>query len=289
MKGSVINGIHSGYVVWDPEPTLPELKHAGEEWAFPEWATSIHSHPFHELHLQLTGSTEWETADGALTVERNMLVGIAPHIRHKMRPLGPRAHHFIYCSLDIATVLRRFNLPGDHPFFTRPSFLIQNAEELVAPFTTLSREIRQRRTSRRELIELCIGSIALMLHRVATTEGEEEPPDEPFDPLLIARMKRFIGEHLNERVSIEQLAQHLNVSRSTLFEVTRRELGKSPAAYQMECRMEVARKMLQTAGLPLTQIAHELGFNSSQHFSTAFRKLFGQTPSQYRASFHTQP
>ena len=52
--------------------------------------------------------------------------------------------------------------------------------------------------------------------------------------------------------------------------------------------MELAKTMLKTPSLPLTQIAYDLGFSSSQHFSSAFRKQVGITPSRYRASYHSQ-
>ncbi len=286
MKGCLLNGIHTGYVIWDPEPGVPELKHAGEEWAFPEYSTSIHAHPCHELHLQLSGSTEWETEHGALAVERNMLVGMAPGVRHRMRPVSPRAHHFIYCSLDLGGVLSQCGLDADLPVFRQPCFLIRHAEEFAAPFTTLSQEIRQNRPGRTELIRLSARTIGLMLHRFATSgeSPEARTTTTPFVSRHLLILKRYIEQHLRERISISALTSELRISRTALFDLCRRELGKSPAAYQMERRMEVACTMLKTPSLPLTQIAHELGFSSSQHFSTAFRKHFGIAPSRYRTS-----
>lgn len=287
MKGCLLNGIHTGYVIYDPEPCVPELKHAGEEWAFPEYSTTIHQHAYHELHLQLSGSTEWETGHGALAVERNMLVAMAPGIRHQMRPLSPRAHHFIYCALDLREVLAQCGLSADASVFHQPCFLIRQAEEFAAPFTLLSQEIRQNRPGRAEIIRLTVRAIGFMLHRFATSgEAPGSSASTPFESRHLLHFRRYIEQHLRERITISAITSQLGISRTALFDLCRKELGKSPAAYQMERRMEIARTMLKTPSLPLTQIALELGFSSSQHFSTAFRKHFGVAPSGYRTSPH---
>ena len=58
MKGIKLRGNHAGFVGWDPEETVPELKYVGEEWALPDYTVPEHDHPNHEFHLQLTGQTE---------------------------------------------------------------------------------------------------------------------------------------------------------------------------------------------------------------------------------------
>ncbi|MFD0149512.1 helix-turn-helix transcriptional regulator [Streptomyces sp. NPDC055721] len=72
----------------------------------------------------------------------------------------------------------------------------------------------------------------------------------------------------------------------------RTEIGETPARYRTRLRMERARLLLaetdlpicRSAVLPITVIAMDLGYSSSQHFATAFRRETDTTPSRYRSA-----
>jgi AraC-like DNA-binding protein len=57
--------------------------------------------------------------------------------------------------------------------------------------------------------------------------------------------------------------------------------GCSPKQYQLQSRVDHARRLLEQTSLPVTSIAMELGYCSSQHFATQFRQVTGQSPSAY--------
>jgi len=59
--------------------------------------------------------------------------------------------------------------------------------------------------------------------------------------------------------------------------------GISPKRFQMIRRVEEAQRLLEMTGLPITTIALELGFGSSQHFASRFRQITGKPPTAVRA------
>ena len=59
-------------------------------------------------------------------------------------------------------------------------------------------------------------------------------------------------------------------------------IGISVAQYWLRERIRLARERLHGSSMSITDIAMEMGFSSSQHFATAFRKMTGMTPSEYR-------
>jgi AraC-like DNA-binding protein len=67
----------------------------------------------------------------------------------------------------------------------------------------------------------------------------------------------------------------------------RRATGRSPRWYLLECRLGQAHEELLHGERPITDIALELEFSSSQHFSSAFRKLYGRSPSEVRQRART--
>jgi len=59
----------------------------------------------------------------------------------------------------------------------------------------------------------------------------------------------------------------------------------SPARYQRWLRMQRARQLLETSLLTIKQIAGRIGIRDESHFWRDFKKIYGLTPSEYRASY----
>ncbi|NOU63941.1 helix-turn-helix domain-containing protein [Paenibacillus sp. LMG 31461] len=85
----------------------------------------------------------------------------------------------------------------------------------------------------------------------------------------------------NHRYSVAELARASQMSESHFYKVFHDIFGQSPAAYMERVRMERACSLLQT-NISITEIAFELGFKTSQHFTTVFRKHIGSSPSEWR-------
>ncbi|CAL80256.1 putative transcriptional regulator, AraC family [Bradyrhizobium sp. ORS 278] len=92
----------------------------------------------------------------------------------------------------------------------------------------------------------------------------------------------YFDSRLGESLSVADLAAFLDLSVPHLTELFRRGLGSSPYRWMMQRRIERARALLAERDHSITDIALALGFASSQHFATAFRKACGLTPSEYR-------
>ena len=60
------------------------------------------------------------------------------------------------------------------------------------------------------------------------------------------------------------------------------EVGQSPAEWVRAQRIQRAKRLLLTSDRPVTDLAFDLGFPSSQYFATVFRGLVGMTPRDYR-------
>jgi AraC-like DNA-binding protein len=91
----------------------------------------------------------------------------------------------------------------------------------------------------------------------------------------------------NEKLTLETLAEGLEISAHQLSEFLNAKLGASFSAYINGLRIDRARRLLETAPeLPIMSIAYDSGFGAKSTFNTAFRAATGRTPSQYRRKFH---
>lgn len=106
----------------------------------------------------------------------------------------------------------------------------------------------------------------------------------PSHLILVERIKSYISDHLRDpELSIDQIAAALNCTKRYLHKAFEHE-GVSIGDYIWGLRLDrcVADLLSSNSGQSITQIAFSWGFNSSAHFSTAFRKRFGMSPRQCR-------
>jgi AraC-like DNA-binding protein len=92
-----------------------------------------------------------------------------------------------------------------------------------------------------------------------------------------------------QRWSVAELASRVAVSRSSLDERFRSQLGRSPIRYLTEWRMHVAAELLATTDTSVATIARRVGYDSEEAFSRAFKRARGLSPSHWRAAHSTAP
>ncbi len=101
------------------------------------------------------------------------------------------------------------------------------------------------------------------------------------DSAALARIRRIIDENVTEPLTIAGLAKQSFMSESKLREVFRQQYGVTVYQYVLERRMEKARELLTEQNCRVKDVASLVGYSNISHFSEAFRKKFGCTPSEY--------
>jgi AraC-like DNA-binding protein len=108
---------------------------------------------------------------------------------------------------------------------------------------------------------------------------------EQFDgpvPAYLQGALRFMQAHVNERISIEDIARAVSVTPRALQVAFRRHLGVTPSSYLRNARLDLAHHALsadETHRLKLSSVAQDHGFANASKFSRRFRERFGQNPS----------
>ncbi len=107
------------------------------------------------------------------------------------------------------------------------------------------------------------------------------------DRLEVSRAITFIHTHIDEKITVNQIAQEVNMSASHFSRIFKREIGLSPLAYLLNTRLDRVKKLLVSSNKTITQIALESGFNSSAYLATAFMKKYNMSPSSYKRKLNS--
>jgi AraC family transcriptional regulator, regulatory protein of adaptative response / DNA-3-methyladenine glycosylase II len=101
---------------------------------------------------------------------------------------------------------------------------------------------------------------------------------------LVGRAMRLISDGVVDREGVTGLASRLGYSERHLHRQLVAELGAGPVAVARAQRAQTARVLLETTGLPITEVAFAAGFASVRQFNDTIRAVFAVTPTQLRRS-----
>ena len=88
--------------------------------------------------------------------------------------------------------------------------------------------------------------------------------------------------NISEPLSLVEIAKYAGLSRRQIERLFRRNLGRSPARYYLEIRLDRARHLLIQSDAAIVEVAVACGFVSASHFSKCYRELYGRSPQQER-------
>jgi methylated-DNA-[protein]-cysteine S-methyltransferase/AraC family transcriptional regulator of adaptative response / DNA-3-methyladenine glycosylase II len=104
---------------------------------------------------------------------------------------------------------------------------------------------------------------------------------------VVGRAMRLIGDGVVDREGVPGLAGRLGYSARQVQRQLTAELGAGPVALARAQRAHTARLLLQTTGLPITEIAFASGFASVRQFNDTIRRIYARTPSELRTESGT--
>ena len=131
-----------------------------------------------------------------------------------------------------------------------------------------------------EMRALGILRDAFGLFDPASAGGPETPRRRPNQDVARARAAwAYIDAHLDQPLTLGDIAKANGMSVSTLQRVFKTTYGTTVIDHLRTCRLDLARKALIENGLAIQQAAHLAGYSSAANFTTAFRRQFGYSPS----------
>jgi AraC-like DNA-binding protein len=126
------------------------------------------------------------------------------------------------------------------------------------------------------LLRIFAQHLSMLSNQVMIRQENAEPP-------MITKAKAYIEEHQTEELSLSQVARAAATSTFYFCKMFRRITGINFTDYLARVRIEKSKNLLLNPNLRVSEIAYEVGFQSLTHFNRVFKKLLGQSPTDYRA------
>ncbi len=127
-----------------------------------------------------------------------------------------------------------------------------------------------------KLLSIFAQHLSMISNQVLVQHKNTEPP-------VITRAKEYILEHQAEDLSLGQVAKAVNTSTFYFCKMFKKVTGINFTDYLSRVRIEKSKNLLLNPNLRISEIAFEVGFQSLTHFNRVFKKILGQSPTQYRA------
>ncbi len=100
----------------------------------------------------------------------------------------------------------------------------------------------------------------------------------------VTKCIRYMYSHLSESITLEQLAEHAKLSKSSLSAAFQTCTGHAPMDFFIRLKMQEACKLLRSDRRYIYEVAQRLGYQDQYYFSRIFKKVIGMSPKEYLRS-----
>lgn len=240
-----------------------------------------HSHPTFSIGAIDEGNSVFQSSFGtAQKISAGTLVIVPAHIEHSCNPLPDQAWSYQMLHLDISWLNQWYaefqkegfdlNLPQHRPLIIKDENLYQAFSDMNETLFDSQKLILEKEQS----LIYCLTQL-LLPHFILEEIQKTQYLYESFLDLvhIIKSSERFI--------SLEELAQQVGLSRYAIIRLFKANVGLTPHAFQINLKINQARAQLKQ-GIPLAELAVNLGFSDQSHFHKAFKAHTGITPRQFQ-------
>ena len=106
------------------------------------------------------------------------------------------------------------------------------------------------------------------------------------DEELMERIMKVVNENMGDSdFNVEKMCDEVGVSRTQLHRKLKEMTGVPTSEFLRNIRLNEAARLIRERKINITQVSYMVGFANNSHFSTAFKKYFGMSPSEYAAKY----
>lgn len=164
-----------------------------------------------------------------------------------------------------------------------PLIILNNSLSWSTEAINILKELAELENNKNKMYcyEVLVMLSSLWLLILKNTEIPQDLPDNIIN-IRIRKFLQYIEAHYSENITLDELAQSANVSKSECLRCFKSSLQTTPYKYLMDFRLAKAARLLKETDLPISEISAEVGFSQQSYFGKCFKVKVGCSPSEYR-------
>ena len=139
-----------------------------------------------------------------------------------------------------------------------------------------------------ERFQAIIQLLNMFAHYLADYASRHVIGSSDAEPHAVATAKQFVQAHVEEPITLEQVVQHVHVSRFYFCKLFKKATGMTLTDYVTRVRIEKAKSLLVDPSRRISEVVFAAGFGSIPRFNSVFKRLVGMPPTEYRATLRWQ-
>lgn len=261
--------------------------------ALPNQAGPLHWHPDFEIATAERGVLEYQVGQQHIVLKAGDSIFVNGNILHGVRQLSgdtpdPMPNVVFSGTLvapEISVIYRKYILPiiGCDSL----PFIVFRQDEQHREVNYLIKSIyaafRERGACYEMIVQRNISQIFEYIFRnFDSLPRSEESRIQLTAQIRIQKMLTYIYEHYADTITLQEIAEAANISRSEAGRCFHAYMNCSPVDALIRYRLQMAHKLLNETTLTLQEISYDCGFHSVNYFSRKFRQTYGYSPGRNR-------
>ena len=247
----------------------------------------FHTHYFYEMYLLVSGKVVYKTAGNEFHLRPGDILFINIGQQHRPFLIDPNVpYERIVLHVNPALLKDLSNGQVDlAECFTRDNYVVYHFTKdvqdrirvLLGKLFTLQnkQQFGYQLLSKAHLIELFVE-----INQYNNDESVYTLSNKMKNNQMVAVIKQYIMEHLDEDITIDELADYASISRSHFMHTFKNITGMTAYQYIQKIRLQTAKSYILN-GHSFTDASQDCGFNDYSSFYRAFFKEYEQSPSEY--------
>ena len=241
----------------------------------------LHHHDFYEIYYFISGNVEYRVEGKTYVLQKGDLLLISPGVFHQpvVRPGVPYERIVLWINRSYLSRLAGLDADLSACFDPGGAVLLQptpyQRSTLAMQMEELCTELRSDKYGKELYCHALFIQILTQINRLTAATAPEKPAQQ--EPELVGQVLAYIAAHYQEKLTLQQLADHFYVSKYHLSHTFSSQVGTSIYRYILLKRLLAAREQI-TSGLFPSEASQNCGFPDYANFYRAFRAEYGVSP-----------
>ncbi|WP_058308347.1 AraC family transcriptional regulator [Gracilibacillus massiliensis] len=254
-----------------------------------EFEMDLHDHPAMEIMYVIKGKCQIEIDNRIVDMRKGQYIWIQSNVKHRLIVHKEAPCRMLNLEFLLKDQADHYTSIGEL-FHQNPTlkylfdennhyFLLKDDEAVYYTLRNLVLELDHHSPHNQLLIDNLMVQLLLWINR------NRLELDQQTDNFHIKKALTFIHEQYDTEIKVGDLAAITHLHPSYLHRIFKTSLQMTINQYITKVRLDKAKMLLVNTEIPVTEISNYIGVNTSQYFSSLFKKDTGRSPSDYREHF----